>query len=359
MKTQMACMPWVIAIAAGCGPVGGESDEHQEGLVLFQPSQPTCLIQGGSYWVKAGVSGGTGGAKSPLPSIGAALALAAAEGRCGVVVNIANGTYLESPTLARGMTLRGESRTNVTIVGTISVATGAPVTVENLRIEQAPAPGAFVTVHSSPNTRLDRVTIRQARRSGIRQSGGTLAVVDTTIQSTLPGPDAPAEGSAAWLSGGVQATIEGALLLLNAGGLVLDGVGTHADVNELLAFSNTYNPYFTSSIPTGAGAPGDGFATVEVGHGAVLDADGMTILNATGYGLRVHDASAASVSAVVVRGTRPISVAGESVLGSNVTVLHGDGSKRLGHEQSHRYPCGGSAPGVPGRIAARRCGVLE
>jgi hypothetical protein len=90
--------------------------------------------------------------------------------------------------LTKPIVIKGEAET--TLEGTIVNESGASLRLEDLRLAEAPFPGALLVSHPDADTTLVNVTVSGATGFGILQNGGRLEALNTRVEGTrAPGRD--------------------------------------------------------------------------------------------------------------------------------------------------------------------------
>ncbi len=166
------------------------------------------------------------------------------------------------------------------------------------------APGDGVDVLSGATMAMSACSIADNSAGGVYADGiGTaLTITDTEIVGSLPAPDGT-YGDGLSVGGGATATVSGAMITGNTGvGVLVLGAGATLSLQDSTV---------ASTSPRAGGDFGTG---VEVGGGATLDGEGLTIDDNVRAGV-IADGAGTTISLVdtTVSGTRRGAVAGAAL----------------------------------------------
>ena len=145
------------------------------------------------YVDRVATADGDGTLLHPFQKISTAL-ITANNNNQQVIVNIISGSYIENLVITGNTTLIGIIKPGrmiknpeTILVGSVHNNSSSTLKIENLRISNAPAPGAIVVINDMAITILKNVTIEKATRYGIYQQGGKLTINKGTIVFTSVG----------------------------------------------------------------------------------------------------------------------------------------------------------------------------
>jgi hypothetical protein len=341
-RSSLLSLPLIAALLGGCLVEVGPADEAGEGQrraaanisggtagTSNQAADPNASAQCGvTYYVQANaIAGGNGGKSSPFRRIGDALAAAASPKLCGVTIKLADGTYFEDLSVSKHTTVLGASRTGTVIRGRISNTTAAQLTLEKLTIANAGAPGAVVVSNPAAVTTIRNVSIDRAARHGVRQTGGTLKLIYSTITYTYAGWDDVHQGAAVYVDGGATARLSTVVTRGGSQGLVVAGTGTRARATSLQVHDCQHNFWFRHLLS--AGSVSRGFAAVEARNGGLIYARWLDLYDNEVHGLSVHHGARGYVYRGRFLRTRAVRVDGSDWGGINATVRHGGSELQL------------------------------
>jgi hypothetical protein len=270
------------------------------------------------YHVQDGAIDGDGSSDHPFESIGEALDRAEEERACEATVIVGPGTYRENLSIRRDTHIFGAGKDVVALSGTIENSGPHELWLYHLTMKYIYSPGGIIVENAGATTILYDVLIDRAALYGVRQHGGTLAIYHSEIRYTYQYWDDLAEGTALFLSGGVEAHLFNVSLLGNgSAGLVASDDGTVVSATSLDVRNNSSNFWFRDEIGS---SYADGYAAVEVRDGARLFASDYSIVDNRGTGLFVHDDAEAFLSSGTITGTQSVSTSNGDKLGSNIVV---------------------------------------
>lgn len=148
-------------------------------FVLFGSFADPVTASGYDYYVEKGADG-DGSSDDPFGSIGDALDEIADHG--GKTVFVKSGTYGESITLSKGVSLVGADEKGTVIDGTVRMEDGSG-------LRKLTVTGGGVTVPSGADAKLDGVRIRNVSNIGINADPGkgTVEVTDCVIEKCRKG----------------------------------------------------------------------------------------------------------------------------------------------------------------------------
>jgi hypothetical protein len=222
----------------------------------------------------------------PYRTLAAALQHAEDRDVCGVEIRLADGVYWENIVLTRHTTLDGESRAGVLLVGSIVNNAGVDLTVRDLRVAAVDGPGGIFTDAPCAVTTVANVVVDRSARFGIYQRGGVLTVLSSVVRRTEAHDDSRFDGTALYLTGGVQAALGVVEISDNASGaIVASGGQTQVYATSVSVTGTGVNPFFRGE----AGWLNDVPAAVEVTDDALLLMEFGTISRNELAGLRVRD----------------------------------------------------------------------
>lgn len=231
---------------------------------------------------------------APFGTISEALAAAAKSKACAVELVLARGVYREDVAISRSTRLRGVSRANVIIEGSILNFGGYDLGVERLTLRNSPSPGAIVVDSVCPSrTELRGLSIEDATRYGVRHGSGSLTMFATTITGTRPQLDDGSSGAGVYVDDGAQAVLTLSQIADSGGaGLIADGPETKVYAAAVLVTDSDLNP----ALLDAANEPEVvlGAAGVEVRNQALLLMQFFQIRNSALSGLSVRTGARAA-----------------------------------------------------------------
>ncbi|MHA1265767.1 MAG: DUF1565 domain-containing protein [Candidatus Helarchaeota archaeon] len=218
------------------------------------------------YYVSASApEGGNGSQDQPFRTITQALERAAQAGQKQIFVYIADGVYNENLEITRYTQLIGDS---VVLKGSIN---------------------------SDQHLTLKGIHIREPMTYGIRQTGGTLILENSSVIGT-----SNVEGAAIQLSNGAEALLTNFILIQNQGrALLLTGEGTKAEVRHAGIVQNTFQPQLIAQIASNDARIG----VVEVADGAKLLMEHFVLVDNDFIGILAQNHGMAHLRFCLITGT--------------------------------------------------------
>ena len=260
--------------------------------------------QGTPLYVQAGASAGDGRAASPFGTLGEALAYASKVGWCEADLRVATGTYAESIVVDRHTVLRRwevpataivskdksskakPSKVAKAVVLDGTIQSGGPyrIALERIVIANASGPAAIRSIHAKGETRLDHVTIRNAKQRGILHTRGKLFAKDVRIVGTARDDGDVTTGIAVMLTDGAVANLQSVKILhTRSQALTMRGKKTRVVAKNLEIRNVAWHPASAETVseislipelPSGREAMGFGAILVDQGS---FYADGLDI----------------------------------------------------------------------------------
>jgi hypothetical protein len=268
------------------------------------PKPPPCTVSS-LYVQQESPPGGDGSAERPFQTITAALAKAQSAGACGVDIRVRGGTYRGDLIITRDTSIQPEGG-RATIEG--SVINRGPhrlaiSSIQILPISIAGADAFGVDVdHPCAKTILVEVAIVGATGYGVRQRGGTLAVVQSLVWGTRSQPSFVTRGTGIYLTCGTRATFTSLHLVQNeSAALQVSGTGTEVSATDLRIDDTGDHPtpgLDSGGVPLGMGA-------LQVRFGALLSANFFRVQRSRGAGIAVMGGGRAFFENGAVRETLP------------------------------------------------------
>ncbi len=139
-------------------------------------------------------------------SLGSALNAAEQESvpPCSISLFVNPGTYTAAAlTIKRATTIVGMGKNSGQVKLVTSITNNSPValTLENLKLQDSPYPGAVVALHAKAKTTLKNISISKASGCGVRVHSGTLVATTVAINETQFAGKLLGDGSALCLIG--------------------------------------------------------------------------------------------------------------------------------------------------------------
>jgi len=299
------------------------------------------------YVDRVAAAGGDGTLLHPFQKISTAL-ITANNNNQQVIVNIISGSYIENLVITGNTTLIGIIKPGrmiknpeTILVGSVHNNSSSTLKIENLRISNAPAPGAIVVINDKAITILKNVTIEKATRYGIYQQGGKLTINKGTIVFTSVGMIAGYEkkmskelvsyGTGIFLKNAI-ADLSDIILRSNQQGIVADGASTNVEVNNMLVERHVISPVIKADFICKSKRFNNGLSAVEVLNGATMQVNAVKILDNEFCGLYIHDgAKFTGTDVVILRTKKLICVDSREWGGVNAIVVNGGAYIKLSH----------------------------
>jgi hypothetical protein len=292
---------------------------------------------------------GNGSRKQPFKSIRQALEMIKRQ-NISFLINIAPGVYVENinilfPTILRG-TLKDNIHTTI-IYGCILNKTSSLLSISNIRISDAPAPGAIIVMHKNAKTIINNVEIFSPHRFGIYQNRGTISINDTYVRNTLSGnitqldietklDDVLNYGSAIYLKS-ASGTINNVQLYENFQGIIANK--SNLSIYKLMADRHKTVPELHNYICSLTEVP-RGLATIEAYNESNIQMDIVSVYNGELTGIFIHDNSRVKATNTRVMYTKRVPCTNNKGGGNNILVTSGSHLELQYFEISYAELCG-------------------